>query len=153
LRSDISVRQATRADIPKIVSWQVAMALETESMRLDTAIVLKGVTRVFDDPAIGYYLIGEKDRVASASMLVLSEWSDWRAGFVLWLHSVYVEVSARNSGVFEALYNEVRNRVEADPDLKGLRLYVDKTNQRARNVYQRCGMSRDHYDLFEWMKA
>jgi RimJ/RimL family protein N-acetyltransferase len=46
-----------------------------------------------------------------------------------------------------------RNRVEADPDLKGLRLYVDKTNQRARNVYQRCGMSRDHYDLFEWMKA
>jgi ribosomal protein S18 acetylase RimI-like enzyme len=147
------VRDAVRADIPSIVAWQIAMALETESMYLDPDVVLRGVTKVFDDVSIGYYLIAEIDHKPCASMLVLSEWSDWRAGFVLWLHSVFVEKQARGSGVFRALYSEIVNRVEENPDFKGIRLYVDKTNTSAQNVYRKLKMSRDHYDLFEWMKS
>ena len=34
----------------------------------------------------------------------------------------------------------------------GLRLYVDKTNLRAIDVYQKLGMSDEHYHLYEWLK-
>ena len=34
----------------------------------------------------------------------------------------------------------------------GLRLYVDKTNTSAQEVYTRLGMSKEHYELYEWLK-
>jgi len=33
-----------------------------------------------------------------------------------------------------------------------VRLYVDKRNAAAQRVYERLGMTREHYDLFEWLK-
>ena len=43
--------------------------------------------------------------------------------------------------------------MEQSPDFKGIRLYVDKRNAAARAVYERLGMTREHYELFEWMKG
>jgi RimJ/RimL family protein N-acetyltransferase len=39
-----------------------------------------------------------------------------------------------------------------DPDLKGIRLYAEKSNEGAHQVYQKLGMSPDHYITFEWLK-
>ena len=83
--------------------------------------------------------------------MVLSEWSDWRAGRVLWLHSVYVEPEMRALGVFRSLYEHVKNLVVSDESLRGVRLYVDKSNKKAADVYRKLEMSSEHYDLFEWM--
>ena len=37
--------------------------------------------------------------------------------------------------------------------IRGLRLYVDKRNQAAARVYEKLGMTREHYDLFEWLEG
>ncbi len=54
-------------------------------------------------------------------------------------------------GVFRTLYRHLRRRVKKSPRLKGLRLFVDKSNRRAHKVYQALGMSKDHYHLYEWL--
>jgi hypothetical protein len=43
--------------------------------------------------------------------------------------------------------------VNADDSLRGIRLYVDRRNVRAQEVYTRLGMNGEHYQVFEWMKT
>jgi len=146
------IRPATREDAGFIARSQIAMALETESMKLDPDTVSRGVAHVFDHPYIGFYLIGEIDGEKAGCCLVLSEWSDWRAGNVLWIHSVYIETKHRRGGVFSSLYGHLKTMVNTDPTLRGLRLYVDKSNTKAITTYQALGMNQEHYHLFEWLK-
>jgi ribosomal protein S18 acetylase RimI-like enzyme len=146
------VRTGTRADISRIARWQVAMARETEAMTLDQAVVTRGVNHVIDHPEIGQYMVAEIDLCPVACCLVLSEWSDWRNGSVLWIHSVYVEPAHRRSKIFQQMYSTLRERVAADPGLYGLRLYVDKSNTKAIRAYEALGMHGEHYQLYEWMK-
>lgn len=42
--------------------------------------------------------------------------------------------------------------VRESPELKGLRLYVDQRNAPACRAYERLGMTREHYHLYEWLK-
>lgn len=151
--SKIRVARATRDNIEIIARWQVAMAQESESMSLDLSTVLQGVTRVFDDPQIGYYLLAMEDNTAIGCCLVLREWSDWRNGDVLWIHSVYTLPAHRRKGVFKSLYRFLATEVKASKNIRGLRLYVDRGNTVARKTYESLGMNRDHYDLYEWMKT
>ncbi len=148
----LTITQATRDHIEILANWQVSMALESEGMTLDLATVVSGVTKVFDEPQIGFYLLAVKEDTPVGCCLVLREWSDWRNGYVLWIHSVYTLSSQRREGVFKAIYNHLKYSVMDHKDLRGLRLYVDRGNKVARQVYEKMGMSCDHYELFEWMK-
>jgi GNAT superfamily N-acetyltransferase len=145
-----SIRPAHPEDAPTIVRFQILMARETEALELDPATVGRGVQAVFDDPAKGGYWVAEADGQVVGSLLTIPEWSDWRAATVLWIHSVYVLPERRGQGVYRALYEHLRRRVESSPDLAGLRLYVDRRNTAAQRVYQQLGMSREHYEMFEW---
>lgn len=147
-----SIRAATRADLDDLVRFQLAMALESEGMKLDETTLRRGISALFDDPRKGAYrVVAEGDRLVGC-MLVLSEWSDWRNAEVLWVHSVYVVPEARRTGVFESLYRDLEAEVRANPHLGGIRLYVDKRNHGAQAVYARLGMTKEHYELFEWLK-
>jgi GNAT superfamily N-acetyltransferase len=146
------VRLARTRDAETIVQFQLAMARETEGLELDRDTVTEGVRGVFRDAVRGQYLIAEIDGETVGCALVLREWSDWRNGEVLWLHSVYVEPAARRKGVLRAIYDYVRAYVDEWPQLKGIRLYVDKRNGAAREAYRALGMNAEHYDLFEWME-
>ena len=84
--------------------------------------------------------------------MAIPEWSDWRNGTVLWIHSLYVIPEVRRHGVFKKLYLNLKKQVEQSPELVGLRLYVDKQNNLAQTIYEKLGMSRDHYELYEWLK-
>jgi RimJ/RimL family protein N-acetyltransferase len=129
------------------------MALETEKMSLDPATVRLGVAAVLLEPAKGSYFVSLNERGDhQACLLTIPEWSDWRNGTVLWIHSVYVVPPARGKGVYKSMYAALKERVEADSKLRGLRLYVDRRNQAARKVYEKLGMSNEHYELYEWMK-
>ena len=86
-------------------------------------------------------------------LLTIPEWSDWRNGTVLWIHSVYVAPEFRKRGVFQTLYSHLKDNVAHSTDLRGLRLYVDKTNSVAQKVYSELGMNNQHYHLYEWMKG
>lgn len=148
----IHVRPATVEDAPFIVEAQLRMAWETEQLRLDEPTVKCGVRAVFDEEHRGRYYVAEADGQLAGCLLTVPEWSDWRNGTVLWIHSVYVADKHRRSGVFRSLYNYLREKVQEDPNFKGLRLYVHKDNQVARNVYRAMEMDGEHYQLFEWMK-
>ena len=149
----VEVRPGQRADAIDIVNFQIWMAEETEDFELDRSTVEKGVAAVFDDPTKGAYWIAEADGKVAGCLLTVPEWSDWRNGTVLWIHSVYVIPEARRKGVFRALYEALRANVEASQDLRGLRLYVEHENERAQRTYEAMGMDGSHYKMFEWMRG
>ena len=149
---NISIRPGLLFDIETIADFQIRMAFETETLKLDHATVIKGVSAVFDDPSKGKYWIAESDGHVVGCLLTIPEWSDWRNGTVLWIHSVYVLEKFRQLGIFKKLYLHLKNMVEESSDLRGLRLYVDKSNLKAQRVYESLGMSGEHYHLFEWLK-
>lgn len=152
MTTPIHIRSATDDDVPRIVAFQLAMALETEGLRLDQATVIRGVAAVLEDPGKGEYWLAEIAGETVGVVLTLPEWSDWRNGVVLWLHSVYVVPAARGQGVFRRLYDHIKELVDQSPALRGLRLYVDQRNAPAQAVYRAVGMSCDHYQMFEWLK-
>jgi len=155
----IRIRKAQDNDLEEIARYQVAMALETESMTLDLDTVLKGVHAALHrtNPATAgaQYYIAEDTHTNQAvgCTLTLPEWSDWRNGVVWWIHSVYVIPTYRGKGVFKAIYEHLKTEVETQSDLRGLRLFVDQSNKRAQAVYKKLGMNGDHYQLYEWMKT
>ena len=149
---EIKIRPGLLFDIDVIAEYQVKMAWETEKLKLDPPTVVKGVTAVFDDPSKGKYWLAEADGVVVGCLLTVPEWSDWRNGTVLWIHSVYVHDAHRYAGVYRKLYQHLKEMVETSTELRGLRLYVDKSNERAQKVYEALGMSGEHYHLYEWLK-
>jgi GNAT superfamily N-acetyltransferase len=146
------IRPARPEEADLLIELQALLARETESLELDRAALGRGVRAVFDDPGLGEYWVAELDGRVAACLLVTREWSDWRNGSVLWIQGVYVIPESRGRGIYRALYEQLRRRVEATPDLKGIRLCVDQRNRRARATYERLGMTHDHYAVYEWMK-
>jgi GNAT superfamily N-acetyltransferase len=149
---DIKIRPGLLFDINAISDYQVKMAWETEQLKLDPPTVELGVAAVFDDPSKGKYWLAEVNGEVVGCLLTVPEWSDWRNGTVLWIHSVYVKPEFRKHGVFRKLYSHLRTMVEGSKDLRGLRLYVEKANHPAQKVYEALGMSGEHYHLYEWLK-
>ncbi len=146
------IRQANEKDTVSIVKFQLAMAWETEKLQLHEPTVIKGVTAVFEDSAKGIYYVAEAEGEVVGSLLTTFEWSDWRNGTVLWIQSVYVCPEFRKRSIFSKLYKHVQEKVNGNPDLRGIRLYADKTNIPAHGVYEHLGMTAEHYQMYEWMK-
>ena len=148
----MKIRPGLFYDIEVLAQLQVQMAWETEEFKLDPPTVTLGVQAVIDDPAKGKYWIAEMDGKVAGCLLTVPEWSDWRNGTILWIHSVYVLPSYRGKGLYKALYEHVKELVKTDgKTYKGIRLYVDKRNTAAQEVYNKLGMNGEHYQLFEWM--
>lgn len=147
----IHVRPGEARDIETIVEFQLRLARETEDLDLDRASITQGVRAVVADAAKGRYWLAEEDGRVAGCLLTVPEWSDWRNGTVLWIHSLYVRPESRRRGVFRSLYQHLRQMVEADDSLKGLRLYVNRRNAAAKKVYEAMGMDGRHYEMFEWL--
>jgi GNAT superfamily N-acetyltransferase len=145
-------RNATPDDIEAIVAFQLAMAKETEDLRLDREVCTAGVAAVFKDAARGRFFVGEKDGAVVGSAMITYEWSDWRNGVVWWIQSVYVVPEFRRQGVYAGLYAHIQSLARETSEVRGIRLYVDRRNTAAQEVYARLGMNGEHYQVFEWMK-
>jgi ribosomal protein S18 acetylase RimI-like enzyme len=146
------VRKATTADIESLVDFQLLMARETEEIVLNKTTVTKGVLAVLNDETKGSYYVTEIDDKVVGSLLTTFEWSDWRNGTVLWIQSVYVLPEYRRKGIYRSMYSFLKEKVLNDENLKGIRLYADKSNYPAQKTYKSLGMSPDHYVTFEWLK-
>ena len=149
----MTVRDATPNDLATIIDFQLRMAIETENLKLDLATVTRGAKEVFNDPSKGKYYIAEQNGKVIGCLMTTFEWSEWRNGNVLWIQSVYIDEKFRGQGAFRKLYTHVQTLVNSDPNLKGMRLYVDKKNEEAKRVYQKLGMNGEHYLVYEWMKT
>ena len=148
----IEIRKGKLSDSEHIVELQLQMARETEGLGLDKTVVSRGVRGVFQEPARGTYWVAEEKGKVLGVLLAIPEWSDWRNATVLWIHSLYVIPEARGQGVFKKLYLNLEKQVQQSPELAGLRLYVDKQNKLAQEVYEKLGMNKHHYELYEWLK-
>ena len=148
----LSIRKASARDIDVIAGFQIRLAEETENVKLDADVVTKGLSALLKDQSKGIYYLAVDDGEPVGCHLITFEWSEWRNGNVWWLQSVYVKESHRKKKVFSAMYENIRRMIKNDPGILGLRLYVDKSNQRAQQVYTSLGMNGEHYTVFEWMK-
>ena len=146
------IRKATTADLESLVDFQLLMARETEEIVLNKSTVNKGVLAVLNDETKGSYYITEIDSKVVGSLLTTFEWSDWRNGTVLWIQSVYILPKYRRKGIYRSMYSFLKEKVLNDENLKGIRLYADKSNYPAQKTYESLGMSPDHYVTFEWLK-
>ncbi len=153
--TNISTREATRADIDAIAGFQLAMALETESRALDAPTLKQGISAVFDAPQKGCYVVADASAANKGaaqvvgSLLITYEWSDWNNATYFWIQSVYVDSAWRRKGVYRALYEHVLTSAAKRGDNCGVRLYVERTNTIAQQAYNSLGMHRSPYDLYE----
>ena len=129
--------------------WAAAMALETEHKQLDAPVVLRGIQRGFDDPNKGRYFVAEVAGERAGMLMLTWEWSDWRDGWWWWIQSVYVDAAFRRRGIYRALYAHVLELAQADPEVRGIRLYVERENVNAMRTYEDLGMLDAGYAMFE----
>ncbi len=145
----LRVRAARPDDLESLVDFNCRLARETEDHELDPATVRRGLTRLFDNPAAGFYTVAEQEGRVVGCLLITFEWSDWRDGWLWWIQSVYVVEAARRLGVFRQLFEHVREKAETDGDVRGLRLYVERGNGRAQATYASMGLEEAPYKLYE----
>jgi ribosomal protein S18 acetylase RimI-like enzyme len=143
------IRSATPSDLEFIAAANSALASETEGFELDSELLRRGIVAVLQDGSLGRYFVAEEDGEVLGQLLTTYEWSDWRNGLFLWIQSVYVAPAHRGHGVFRALFRHVASMAREDPRVCGIRLYVDRANERAQAVYGRLGMHRTNYGVME----
>ena len=149
MASTIDIRRAISADIDVLVSFNAAMAQETEDKALNQEALKSGIEAMLKDDALGFYLVAETNGQAVGQLMITTEWSDWRNSCFWWLQSLYVLPDYRRQGVFRRLYNYVRQEAHRAGNVCGLRLYVERTNTLAQQVYVNLGMDLSHYDMYE----
>lgn len=145
----IPIRPATPADAGVIVEFNLLLAQESEGLTLDLTRLTPGVAAGLADPVKGRYFIAEQDGKILGQMMITYEWSDWRNGWFWWIQSVYVRPEARRQGVFRALFDHVQALARRDPEVIGLRLYVERENHNAQQTYLRLGLERTGYFVLE----
>ena len=146
---DLGVRRATLQDMDVLVEFNSALALESEGKTLDQRRLRDGVAPLFDGDDRGFYLVVEAEGRVVGQLLVTYEWSDWRNAYFWWIQSVYVASEWRRRGVYRRLHEYVLDEARLRGDVCGVRLYVDRDNHVAQQVYSSLGMDRAHYDMFE----
>jgi ribosomal protein S18 acetylase RimI-like enzyme len=148
------IRPAIAADGAVIAAFNAAMALETEHKRLDPAMLRAGVERAIQQPEAARYFLAEIAGQVAGQLMITFEWSDWRNADFWWIQSVYVHPDFRAKGVFKAIYRHVE-QLAREASACGLRLYVERDNANAQEVYRRLGMENAGYFVFEmdWSKA
>ena len=148
----IHIQRATVQDIDTLIDFQQRLASESEGVTLNGEVLRKGLQALFADPNKGFYFVAKENTEVIGCHMITFEWSDWRNGMVWWIQSVYTVPEFRRRGIYAALYGHIRAKVADDPNIRGIRLYVDNRNKPAQEVYARLGMEGEHYRVFEWMK-
>lgn len=146
------IRTATLNDVEIIAEYNYRLGEETEGLKLNRERLLKGVRAILSDPAKGTYYVYEVEGKVIGQLMITLEWSDWRNANFAWIQSVYVHPDYRKQHIFRKLYQHVSQTVASDPNFCGIRLYVDKNNIRAQQVYGKSGMKPSNYIFYEWEK-
>ncbi len=146
------IRQALSQDAAELAEFNMNMAKETEGMELIPEVIAAGVKAMIDNPQMGFYLVVELDNGIQASLMVTTEWSDWRNGMFWWIQSVYVRPEYRRQGLYRELYMRVKELAEQEPAVCGFRLYVEHWNTVAQKAYASLGMTETAYKMFEELK-
>lgn len=146
---DLVIRPTAACDCETIASFNCHLAMESEGRLLDRNVVAGGVARALEHPAYCRYFVAEIQGQVIGQTMITFEWSDWENGLIWWIQSVYIHPDYRRQGYFRKIFEWVVEQVRQDPDAVGLRLYVDRHNQPALATYEKLGMSRMDYLIYE----
>ena len=133
-------------------SWNstAASPRRAKARALDLAVLAGGVAAALADPERkGPYYLAVEGETVLGQLQITFEWSDWRNGWFWWFQSVYVREEARRRGVFRSLYAHIVELARREPDVIGLRLYVERDNHGAQRTYRDLGMEQMPYLLFD----
>ncbi len=145
---NFKIRKGKIKDLEIIVDNNIKMAEETEGKRLDYSTVRNGVENALKDPEKGEYYVVEKNGKIIGQLMITKEWSDWRNCYFLWIQSVYTLPEFRGKGIFSSLFKYIE-QIAKENFCCGLRLYVDRHNKKALDVYKRLGMVVSDYLFIE----
>ena len=148
---DLEIREAVASDAVQIAQYNALLAMESEGTRLAPEVAERGAEAMFADRSRGRYWLAEADGKVVGQLMLTYEWSDWRNGMVWWIQSVYVHGDFRRQGVFSALYRHVESLARQEPEVCGLRLYVERDNARAQSTYETLGMHTTNYLVMQSM--
>ena len=143
------IREGRIEDIKVLTEYNYLLALETEELILDKERLAKGVEACIIDSSKGTYYVYEEDNMVVGQLMITKEWSDWRNGEFWWIMSVYVHKDYRKKGIFKKLYNHVQGLAQQKDEVVGLRLYVEFENEKAQKTYEKLGMEKTNYFIFE----
>ena len=151
MQTNVQLRKGQQSDLPALVRFNQAMALETETLSLDEVLLTKGVNALLSEPEKGFYLVAEADGDGEivGSLMVTFEWSDWRALNYYWIQSVYIRPENRRQGIYGKLYQQVKTIAAENGGAASFRLYVEQENTKAQQTYQALGMEQSYYLMYE----
>ncbi len=146
------IRKAKLEDLEGIVEFNIQMAKETEGKIIEENVVREGVKAVLNNNLKGFYLVAEENngnKILGGQLMVTFEWSDWRNKNIWWIRNAYVDKNYRNKKVFSQLYRSVTKMAASEKNVVGLKLYVEKHNDSAKQVYESLGMKKTPYEIYE----
>ncbi|MDD3821422.1 MAG: GNAT family N-acetyltransferase [Bacilli bacterium] len=146
------IRKAMLRDLSDLVQFNLDLAKESEDLTLNYDKIYQGVKAALVNEDVAMYYVYEQDNKVIGQIMLTKEWSDWRNGYFWWIQSVYIDKKFRRQGIFKALYEYVKSQAEENEQVCGLRLYVERNNDLAKDTYLALGMIETHYLLYEWEK-
>lgn len=151
----MTVRKAVRDDLPDLLAFILHLVRETEQRSLDPSVVAEGLIEALEDPRHRTYYVAEVPREEGGAQnvgccLITSEWSDWTGTWYWWFQSVFVlpEWRGPRPGVWTRMYEHVAEEA-LRTGVRVVKLYVHESNERAMKSYERLGMKRSRYLMYE----
>jgi len=142
------IREGEARDLEQILRNNLAMAYETEEKILDEEKVRQGTEAILNGRVDGKYYVIESNGKILSQLMITKEWSDWRNCYFWWIQSVYTLPDERGKGYYGALYEYVVKMAKKSGAC-GIRLYVDRRNVKAMKVYEKYGMKKSNYEIYE----
>jgi hypothetical protein len=100
---------------------------------------------VLKDVGKGFYLIARDGSGAIAGYLYVTyEWSDWRDGDMYWVRQAVVGPDQRGEGVFRAMFDALRAKVETD-GIRAIRYVFEQGCEDRVNACKSVGLSEGVY--------
>jgi GNAT superfamily N-acetyltransferase len=91
-----------------------------------------------------YWVLEDDSGQAVGSISVVTEWSNWRAGYYWWIQSLYIRPEDRGQNLMTYLLAAVAEEARQEGALE-LRLIVHRDNSRAIRAYAREGFEEAAY--------
>lgn len=149
MENTLEVRIATRDDAKEIAKFNVIFAKETVDKNLSLALTTEGVHQVFAKFNNGFYVIAKREENVVGVAMVTREWSDWSNGAFYCIQSIFAMHDADEQIIHDALFDKVKKLAKEHYDVCGLRLFVHKDDTETQKAYEKLGLVKTKYQLFE----
>ena len=128
------------------------MAYETEEKTLNADLVQKAIERLLIHPSYGHYffIIDTNLRKFCGMNLVTFEHNINHDSTILWIQSVFVNENYRMKGLFRKLLYKNEDYILENKNFKKIvKLYMEKENTKAEQVYFKVGFKISKEILYE----